>query len=222
MVLDLAEALGIREQRDAESAVVHLFGDHLESLPPHLRERVRVLNDGSLDGAGEFILVWLHHAVRGHENPAIDAALHLADALDQPVIAYQGLGGNHRFNSDRHHTFILEGARDAARELAERGVRHVMHLPSEPATRSPLRDLARRATAIITEDFPAPPFPAWTAALASATHRPFCVVDTACVVPMKLVDQPYERAFKFRNRTRKLYKQRIGRPWSEAPPNTHD
>jgi hypothetical protein len=29
-------------------------------------------------------------------------------------LVYQGLGGQHRFNTDRHHTFILQGAREDA------------------------------------------------------------------------------------------------------------
>ena len=46
---------------------------------------------------------------------------------DLPLLVYQGLGGGHRFDNDRHHTFILEGARDAHRELRERGIAPVFH-----------------------------------------------------------------------------------------------
>ncbi len=40
-------------------------------------------------------------------------------------------------------------------------------------------------------------------------------VDTACVVPMQLIGRAYERAFEFRNATRKLYKPRVSAPWPE-------
>jgi hypothetical protein len=42
----------------------------------------------------ELVLYWMHHAVRGHENPALDAALALGNELDLPALVYQGLGGN--------------------------------------------------------------------------------------------------------------------------------
>ena len=32
------------------------------------------------------------------------------DAGDEVLRVYQGLGGAHRYNSDRHHAFILQGA----------------------------------------------------------------------------------------------------------------
>lgn len=69
-----------------------------------------------------YVLYWMHHAVRGHDNPALDTALWIGNRLGLPVLVYQGLGGRHPYNSDRHHTFIMEGARDVQRELAERGI----------------------------------------------------------------------------------------------------
>ncbi|MEL6397162.1 MAG: FAD-dependent oxidoreductase [Planctomycetota bacterium] len=189
----------------------------IDALPGHLGERVRVLRDGVRDGAGdadsECVVFWMHHAVRGHENPALDVARLVASELRLPLIVYQGLGGRHRFNSDRHHAFIMEGARDAAAELAGLGVRHVFHLPRDPAAPGPLASLCARAALVVCEDFPAPPFPAWTRALAQKCGRPVWMVDAACVVPMRMVGGEYLRAFKFRNKTGKLFKQRAGREW---------
>ena len=139
----------------------------------------------------------------------------MAAELSLPLVVYQGLGGRHRFNSDRHHTFILQGARDAAAELAARGVQHVMWVPRSAAERSPLVDLARRAALVITEDFPAPPFPAWTQSLAERTGRPVWAVDCACIVPMRRVPGEHDRAFRFRNETAKLFKQRAGAGWRD-------
>jgi hypothetical protein len=70
----------------------------------------------------------MRHAERGHENPGLDAAIWPANELRLPVFVYQGLGGRHRLNSDRHHTFALEGARDAHHEFKARGLRAVFHL----------------------------------------------------------------------------------------------
>jgi photolyase PhrII len=187
-----------------------------ERFPEPIAERVRWVTEREIPAAGEHVVYWMHHAVRGHENPALDAAILAAVALDLPLLVYQGLGGGHRFDNDRHHTFILEGARDARAELAERGVVHVFYLGNDPEGPSPLYQLASQAALVVTEDFPAPPFPRWTQRLASRISAPVWAVDTACVVPMRLVPQPYDRAFRFRDAIRSLLAERLERPWSEA------
>lgn len=172
--------------------------DLTDALPPHLAERVRVAGAGEVQGKGGFVLLWLHHACRDHDNAALDVALHLAQALDRPVLAYQGLGAGHRFDNDRHHAFILQGARELAPALARRGVRSVFHLPmAEPdgsnavaAAASPLTALARRACVVVTDDQPAPPWPRWLAGLAARVPAPLLAVDSACIVPMALSRRP--------------------------------
>ena len=158
----------------------------------------------------------MHHAARGHENPALDVAILTALDLDLPLLVYQGLGGGHRYDNDRHHTFILEGARDVREELAERGIVHAFHLGDDASKPSPLRRLVRDAAVVVTEDFPAPPIPRWTEALARRTAAPVWLVDTACVVPMRLVDRPMDRAFRFRSQIKNLLAERLERPWTEV------
>ena len=197
-----------------------LFSDLIDALPDHLRERTRAIRDAARDDHGELVLCWLHHAVRGHENPAIDVAAALALRLGRPLLVYQGLGGRHRFNSDRHHAFIMQGARDAQAELAARGIRHVFSLPTDPDAPAPITALARRSAVIVTEDFPAPPMPGWTRALGERSGRPVLAVDAACVVPMQAIGvphgEPITRAFKFRSKAQKLFTARAGRPYAEA------
>ena len=50
-----------------------------------------------------------------------DVALEAADA-SAPVFVYHALSERYPYASDRHHTFILEGARDAQRDLVARGL----------------------------------------------------------------------------------------------------
>ena len=97
-------------------------------LAPHLAERIRPAGEQVDAGAGELVFYWMHHAVRAGENPALDTAIAVAATLDSPLLVYQGLGGRHPYDSDRHHTFILEGAREVAATLAAQGVRHVFRL----------------------------------------------------------------------------------------------
>ena len=185
------------------------------SLPDHLRERVHVGDPRSPDPTGAFVLYWMHHAVRSHENPALDVARHVAFSLDKPLLVYQGLAGRHPFNNDRHHTFILEGAREAHRGLDERGIRHAFHLATDPSRPGPLKELMSQAAVVVTEDFPAPPFPRWQARMAADIEVPFLQVDASCIVPIRSIGKGYSRAYHFRNRTEQDALQRSGRDWPE-------
>lgn len=189
----------------------------VDHFPERLRERIRPLDDRPAV-EGDFVLYWMHHALRAHDNPALAVALEASRALDKPVLVYQGLGGGHRYDSDRHHTFILEGARDVARELGEAGIRYAFHLGAAGGP-SPLRELCERAALVVAEDFPAPPFPRWTRQLAERARAPMWLVDTACIVPMKRLDRPQDRAFRFRRRIEQDVTPRLAASWD--PPQPH-
>jgi hypothetical protein len=184
-----------------------------QKLPGRLFERTRALNRLPLRADGEFVLYWMHHAVRAHENPALDTAVYVARQLELPVLVYQGLGGRHRFNSDRHHTFILQGARDVQPALQRVGISYRFHLAPDPDGPTPLKALTARAALILSEDFPAPPFTRWYRDLAAAAGAAFWVVDTACIIPMQSLNTSYARAYQFRNDTRHELEHRILRPY---------
>ena len=184
-------------------------------LPDHLVERTRALNRQPINNDGEFVLYWMHHAVRCHENPALDCAITVAKKLKLPVLVYQGLGGRHPYNSDRHHTFILEGARDVQRDLARRGISYCFHFAEDSRRPTPLRELMSRAALTLTEDFPVPPFTLWSRHLAALSPAASWVVDTACILPMQFSKKPYARAFQFRKDTSSEFEKRIYRRYEE-------
>ena len=189
-----------------------------EVLPVPLAERSCVIKAPAAVTGGEFVLYWMHHAVRGHENPALDVAILLGNRLDLPVLVYQGLSGSHPFNSDRHHSFILEGARDAHRELAELGVRAVFHLDRTGDQGSQLGDLVARAALVIVEDFPVPPFKRWTQRLSDSVACAVIAVDSACVVPLRSQPRKFERAFEFRRHNQAEFQARVSRTWNPVLP----
>ena len=191
-----------------------------DSLPDHLAERVTTHSDRrTAPPSGEFVLYWMRTAVRAHENPALDAALLLGRALSRPVFVYHALSERYPFASDRHHTFILEGARDVEAECADRGIGYAFHL-ERPGHRTPaLRLLAARASVVITETMPVPPLDWLTDGLADEAPCPVWSVDTACVVPMPLVEKAHTRAFAFRDDTADIRNERLRKPWPEVLPS---
>ncbi len=187
--------------------------DPTDSLPAHLAERVTRVNGHAVRAEGEFVVYWMRTALRAHENPALDVARAIAVRLAVPVFVYHALSERYPFASDRHHTFILEGARDVEAECATLGVGYAFHLERPRHRTKALRALAARAAVIVTETMPIPPLSTLTARLGASTECAVLTVDTACVVPMPLVDTLHTRAFSYRQATASLRRARVGRTW---------
>ena len=166
---------------------------------------------------GAFILYWMRMAVRDHENPALDLAVELSRASGLPVFVYQALSERYRYASDRHHQFILEGARDVAGGLAQRGIGYAFHLEREGHRGDHLVTLAMQAACVITELVPTDPTRRWTSQLAKRI-APMSVyaVDASCIVPMPSVDRAFDRAFEFRNATRRKASENLNAGWRDA------
>jgi photolyase PhrII len=167
---------------------------------------------------GDFVLCWLHHALRVEENPALLWAALCADAWDKPLLIYQGLFGQHPHNNQRHLTFILEGAQDLALQCKHANLRYVFALPEKSFVEaSPLPLLAKRAAAVITELWPLMPLRGWTEKLAAQLTVSLQAVDSATVVPMRFTNKAFTRAFAFREHIAKEWPKRLALPWPALP-----
>jgi photolyase PhrII len=186
-------------------------------LPRHLQERTRLVVERPVNRAGRYLLYWMRTAMRAVENPALDVALVLAQQHNLPLLVYQGLSQRYPYANDRHHLFIMQGARDVAEELRARGINYVLHLERPNASGPYLRQLADNAAWVVTEEMPVDPLRRWTHQLATHITAPVCAVDTACIVPMSVVGQAYDRAFAFRRATHRQYAQRVPQAWEDVP-----
>lgn len=185
-------------------------------LGTFLAERTRLCRgDADAETAGDFVLYWMRTALRAEENPALDVARSLANHLGVGVLVYHALSERYPYASDRHHTFILEGARDVQAELADREVPYAFHLERRGHRGPHLLTLGNRAAAVVTEEMPVEPLRRWTELLARQLPCAVYSVDTACVVPMQMVGKPFTRAYAYRNATRQQYEQRVSRPYPE-------
>ena len=183
-------------------------------LPEHLFERTRIHSEGDLC-SGQFVLYWMRTAVRADENPALDVALSIGQQQSLPVLVYQAISQHYRYASDRHHTFMLQGARDVEAQLNLKNIRYVFHLATPNDSSPHLVPLADQAFVVVTEEMPVDPPRRFLNALKRKTSTPILCADTACVVPMQLIDKPHTRAFQFRDATKELYAPRLSRPWPE-------
>ncbi len=189
------------------------------SWPDDLRARVRPLVDAPPRKG--VVLYWMRVAARERDNPALDAAVFAANALGTTVLVHQALSERYPYASDRHHTFMLEGARDVARGLRRRGIAHALHV-ERPGARGPmLRALAEGAALVVTEEAPFPPLAGWTDRLAAHLARlrvPFFAVDASCVVPMGLLSKRHDRAYAFRDATKAFAAEALRQPSRDVAP----
>ena len=197
--------------------------DHTEllaALPRSLRDRVHVVGEAA-PGLGA-VVYWMRVAARAHDNPALDVALATARALGRPMWVYHALSERYPYASDRHHRFILEGARDVQAELAERGIGYAFHLERRGHRDPVLRIIARDAALIVTEDVPVAPLAGWTRRLADGVDTPVWAVDASCVVPMRSVPPSVvDRAYRFRQATEAERRERLRQGWLEEPGPAH-
>jgi hypothetical protein len=189
----------------------------IERLPEHLRERSRFYSEQTRveTKSGGFVLYWMRNAVRMDENPALDVAKWIAAESHVPLLVYQAISEHYQFASDRHHTFMLQGARDVQRQLLNDNVSYAFHLANRDDRRPHLITLANMATVVVTEEMPVDPPRRFLDALKKKTETPIVCVDTACVAPMQLIDKAYTRAFEFRSATKQLYSERLTLDWPE-------
>jgi deoxyribodipyrimidine photo-lyase len=142
------------------------------------------MNDRSLATEARYVLCWLQQALRATDNPVIDAALRLGNALDLPVLVYHGVREDYPYASDRLHHFILGASRDLASGCAVRGLAFARHIDRAGHREKGLVfRLGSAAVAIVLEDQPT--FVArWQAErVAARIGIPVYAVNAACLVP---------------------------------------
>ena len=173
----------------------------------HFEDRIRRITGGF--DSGDFILYWMRTAVRIDHNPALVTALELGKIYDKPVLVYHAVSERYPYASDRHHTFIIEGAIDVSRKMMKHGIHYVFHVEREGHRGPHLETLAKRSFAVVTEDMPIPFLQSWTEHIAERSDTTMYLVDTDCLVPMKLSRKAPTRAFQFRDRFKEEREHRL-------------
>ena len=84
--------------------------------------RIAVRDGATIDPHGRCIIYWMRRAQRAYENPALEAAIALANAIAKPVVVFFALRTHHPYATARHFTFMLEGLADTAARLERRRV----------------------------------------------------------------------------------------------------
>lgn len=180
----------------------------LRALPEHLAQRTRALGSPKPANGKGVVFYLMQTSVRGHDNPALALAAHLALARNWRLCCLAVLLPEHPWSNARRWSFWAEGVKDAQAELRAQGLPLHLFAPAKEGLSQLLKLVA--GNVVVTEDFPVPPHAQWAEQL--ATEATVLLTDCACVVPMAAVGRAYSTAKDFREATKSLRGQHLRGP----------
>ena len=169
-----------------------------EALTEIARDRrVTVRRGGEPLADGRCVVYWLQHAQRAVDNPALEAAVALGNALGLPVVAYFSVIPNYPHANLRHYHFLQQGLHDIAEGMEERGVGFVVRRPTDGDTLEGFIEEVGAAMVVGDENVCREP-ERWRQALAKKLRMPFWTVDADVVVPSAIFGKTFVLLHHFR------------------------
>jgi deoxyribodipyrimidine photo-lyase len=158
--------------------------------------RMAVRDGAQIDPDGRCVIYWMRRAQRAFDNPALESAIALANAIEKPVVVFFALRMRHRRANLRHYTFMIEGLADTAARLDRRDIGFVMRAST---TRLAGDEFARFATAmrpaaIVTDRNPLSSIDGWRRQIPREVRAPVLNVDANVIVPTALIGREHYAA----------------------------
>ncbi|KAJ1476024.1 hypothetical protein T484DRAFT_1826316 [Baffinella frigidus] len=192
-------------------------------LPRHLQERTRVAKVATVATSseapeGQFILYVMRKVLRGHENPALDAAIEAANLTHLPLLVLLLVEDRYPNATARRQTFLLQGAAAAVEELRAQGLQVAVHVSRAGHRQQAAFSLAHRARLVVAEEPFCAPWLAGCRALCSKSFAaPVWLVDADSIVPCALVNPAAcHKAYKYEAATKAAAAVRLAAPWVDA------
>ena len=108
-------------------------------------ERVKYLNNVETR-EGSYILYWMVNAQRREYNHALEYAIHMSNVSGKTLLVFFGAKVDYQYK--RHNDFMLEGLRDVAVGLRNRGIRFIV---GDCSGEAGIKILGKTATIVITD-----------------------------------------------------------------------
>ena len=174
----------------------------LEQLASNLRVTVR--HDGAPDPSGRVVVYWMQRAQRALDNPALDVAVEVANALHQPVVILLAPVPFYPHANLRHYAFLAENSRIAER-ARKRGIGFVLrHYPDH---RLPKFCEEVKASIVIGDENPLREPNHWRELATRQLTVPLWTVDADVIVPSKLLEKEQYAARTIRPRLQAKFEQ---------------
>jgi len=136
---------------------------------------------------------------RTNWNFALDRAVEWARELRKPLVVLEALRCDYPWASERFHRFVMDGMAEKMRALSGSRVTYYAYVePRAGAGKGLLGALARRACAVVTDDYPAFFIPRMV--LSAARHLPVRLeaVDSNGLLPLRASERAFTTAYSFR------------------------
>jgi deoxyribodipyrimidine photo-lyase len=147
-------------------------------------------------------------------NFALERAARWAEKLGKPLVVLEALRVDYPWASERLHRFILEGMRDNSRAFAGKPVLYYPYVePRKDAGKGLVAALAREASVVVTDDYPAFMVPHMAEAAMKQVGCRFELVDSNGLLPMRVAPRAFGRAVDFR----RFLQKELG-PWLDRFP----
>ncbi|MDB5351677.1 MAG: phr [Planctomycetota bacterium] len=156
----------------------------------------------------------MQRAKRGRDNPALNLAISVGNALKKPVIVVFGLTANYPGAQRRHYRFLVDGLPEVQDALAARNVHLVLRI-GDPADVVLCVAEEVRPALVIADENPLRIGMEWRRLVAEGLSVPFVLVDADVVVPSAHFPKEEFAARTIRPKIHKvldLYMQRTGNP----------
>jgi deoxyribodipyrimidine photo-lyase len=157
----------------------------LDTLASDLRATVR--RQGAPDPSGRCVVYWMQRAQRALDNPALDLAVNVANALRQPVVIFFAPVPYYPNANLRHYAFLAQGIPDIAKRARNRGVGFVLRRYPDHSLLKFCEEV--KASIVIGDENPLREPRHWRELAAKKLSVPLWTVDADVIVPSKLLEK---------------------------------
>jgi deoxyribodipyrimidine photo-lyase len=159
--------------------------------------RLSLLHDRPPKADGEYVVYWMTAARRVQWNFALQRAIGWARELKRPLAIIEVLACGGRWDSDRHHRFVVQGMSDMGRQLEKAPALYYPCVESQPGECRKLFDaISEKACLVVTDDYPIA-LPALQTVDAEAPVR-VEKIDGNGLLPLRAANQAFPTAYAFR------------------------
>ena len=157
----------------------------LEKVREKYGERVTVRRDGEPSPNGRCVVYWMQRAQRALDNPALDLAVEVANALKLPVVVFFAPVPFYPNANLRHYRFLQQGIADTVERCAKRNIGFVLR-------RYPDHSLVKfcdevGAALVIGDENPLREPDAWRTKATKKLKVPLWTVDADVIIPSKVL-----------------------------------
>lgn len=170
--------------------------------------RFSLLHNRPPKAEGEFVVYWMTVARRARWSFALQRAVGWARELKRPLVIIEVLTCGGRWDSDRHHRFVLQGMKENAGHLANAPVLYYPYVEPQPGECRRFFDaVCDQACVLLTDDYPMA-LPALQTVSAQAPVR-VEKIDGNGLLPLRVAGQAFTTAYAFRRLLQRTLREHL-------------